>query len=482
VATGGSKKAFALAASAIARYYIYWIRSANFPPTRAALLVSPISMTPAAVPASAPTTGDGASSRAAWFAVAVSLATVMPVEYTGAAGNAAFIAIWAIFAFAFLKSSLKALKAHWSIWVFPGFAVLSTLWSYTMTDTLRHAVELVATVGVAAIAARHLSPRRLVTALSCTCFAVSLLCIVVGRYILIPPQFVGVFGSKNQLAFFVNLVMIANIALLIDGSRSLLVRAWSVGCILVGAGVFTVMDRTSATANVMTAIGPVILLANYWMSHLKPSTRRAIIGVVIVIGTPVLIVGGGAFTDTVLEALGKNYTLTGRTEMWGQGLQVFDRAPMLEQLLGQGYEAFWRENYVEAESIWTDFNYGIPAGFHFHNTYVENLVGLGVVGCAIVIYFMIATLVRAVRWSWDDRTIVSSFFVTTMVNLFVHSFVEVEVTFQFYHGAILFYVIMYYSLEHARSRRLAMDAAKLTAKSGPGAYKSPISASPSRAS
>jgi hypothetical protein len=56
-------------------------------------------------------------------------------------------------------------------WVFPAVAALSVLWSEATMVTLRAAMELVLTIGIAALLAGFLRPREFVSATS-----VSLLC------------------------------------------------------------------------------------------------------------------------------------------------------------------------------------------------------------------------------------------------------------------------------------------------------------------
>ena len=47
------------------------------------------------------------------------------------------------------------------------------------------------------------------------------------------------------------------------------------------------------------------------------------------------------------------------------------------------------QGFSEAERLWEEFYVGSRSGFHFHNTFIEALVELGVVGLAL------AALVRS---------------------------------------------------------------------------------------
>ena len=82
----------------------------------------------------------------------------------------------------------------------------------------------------------------------------------------------------------------------------------------------------------------------------------------------------------LLGAFGKDSTLTGRTYLWAEGLAAAGAAPTF----GTGYYAYWVQGFPEAERLWEEFYITSRSGFHFHNTYIEALVELGVVGFALV--------------------------------------------------------------------------------------------------
>ena len=73
-------------------------------------------------------------------------------------------------------------------------------------------------------------------------------------------------------------------------------------------------------------------------------------------------------------------TLTGRTYLWQQGIEAATQNPIIRRrlpgLLGSGF--------AEPERLWEEFFIGSRSGFHFHNTYIEMAVELGLAGVLVL--------------------------------------------------------------------------------------------------
>jgi exopolysaccharide production protein ExoQ len=98
-----------------------------------------------------------------------------------------------------------------------------------------------------------------------------------------------------------------------------------------------------------------------------------------------------AAPDTFLEMIGKDPTLTGRTEIWAYAIQDIWRKP----LLGWGYFGFWHP-------LTNPFAAEISAAVHWtvpnaHNGLLEFLLNVGVLGTALFAFILIRTIVLAVR-------------------------------------------------------------------------------------
>ena len=82
------------------------------------------------------------------------------------------------------------------------------------------------------------------------------------------------------------------------------------------------------------------------------------------------------FRDALVEAMGRNATLSGRVEIWHAVWPFVMQRPWL----GWGYEAFWRG--------WTGPSYQVSAAVHFlvfhaHNGYLDLWLQTGIVGLGL---------------------------------------------------------------------------------------------------
>ena len=95
----------------------------------------------------------------------------------------------------------------------------------------------------------------------------------------------------------------------------------------------------------------------------------------------------------IIEALGRNTTLTGRTDLW-HVLMNWDVNPVL----GTGFESFWLGE--RRERLWELF----PMLFlnSAHNGYLETYLNLGVVGLLVTLGTVLATYGKACRELFRD--------------------------------------------------------------------------------
>jgi exopolysaccharide production protein ExoQ len=98
---------------------------------------------------------------------------------------------------------------------------------------------------------------------------------------------------------------------------------------------------------------------------------------------------GLQYLPRVLEGIGKDATLTGRTGIWGLLLRSIAKRP----LLGFGYDAFWEGVKGESANVIlaTHWVFG-----YAHNGIIEICLQLGLVGTAV----FLVTLFQAVRNAW----------------------------------------------------------------------------------
>ncbi len=119
----------------------------------------------------------------------------------------------------------------------------------------------------------------------------------------------------------------------------------------------------------------------------------------------VVLVGGGAATllldnlEVIAGALGKDLTLTGRTDIWAVMLEMISQRP----LFGYGYNGFWMGWDSEASAyVWRTLEWECP---YAHNGFMDLLAELGISGLALfLVSFAIATF-KAISLARQTKTV-----------------------------------------------------------------------------
>jgi O-antigen ligase len=144
----------------------------------------------------------------------------------------------------------------------------------------------------------------------------------------------------------------------------------------------------SATGRVIFCLY-VALMA--MISFLGRFGRRSsiLIGAAFLIVSALSIYIGMAYLPLLFEGLGRNATLSGRTEIWTLVLRSIAKRP----LLGYGFYAFWQGLKGESANAIVGANWVFG---YAHNGYLEICLQLGLVGMAV--FFV--TLCQAMRNAW----------------------------------------------------------------------------------
>jgi exopolysaccharide production protein ExoQ len=381
-----------------------------------------------------------------WLVFFVSVTAILLGTAGIAAGAYIFLTLWVVLGGFYARTSVRLLASYRVIWLFPGFALVSTLWSQSMGDTLKFGAEYVCTTGCAILAAALLTPRQIISALMCCLLLTAILSIAFGTTLIDPmsgvASFVGVFGSKNQLGFFVSMMLLGSLATMLDEGQPWMFRV--LGFLALGVEAPLLVMTRSGTSEVTAVLASGVLIANLFVSRLSRFGRARLFFACVVIMLPALAllgVAGDGVHDFIVKVMGKDTTLTGRTVLWEHAATLIPSHP----LLGLGFQAFWRQNQLEAESLWQQFHVLSRTGFHFHNTYVEATIELGYIGAALIAATVLSVMVGVLRWSWGTGSVAASFFVALMACMFVRSFVEVDIMFQFQIGTFLLFIAAYYA-------------------------------------
>ncbi len=327
-------------------------------------------------------------------------------------------------------------RFQWII-AFGVIACLSTFWSNAPGVTGRASLQYMSHVVCALIAARTVGIRTLTLGTIAGVLLVVLYSLAFGQYHYDPIDgdysFVGAFSSKNLLGFFSSVgVYFSLCALFILRERGLW-RLLALTCL--GIAGYALAICNSATSVIATATTLAIMVGLGFVLMFAPSTRKAffVAGIILGIGIALIAANAGGF-DAVLGAFGKDSTLTGRTYLWGEGIAAAKQSP----LFGVGYQGYWVQGFPEAERLWEELYVDSRSGFHFHETYIEVAVELGLVGLALIVVMMLRVFAGHLLRLLDDRRDLASaimFGMTAM--LLVRSFFEVDVIHPYAVGSFL---------------------------------------------
>jgi O-antigen ligase len=147
-----------------------------------------------------------------------------------------------------------------------------------------------------------------------------------------------------------------------------------------------------------TAILALIVL--FWLDilgriYLKGGSFR-LLGAFLAIASIPVVVFFMMNDDLIFDILGKDRSLTGRTEIWRYAVAAIGERP----ILGWGFAGFWSTLNPVAEQIrgaikgdnwWTP---GIP---NAHNGMLEFLLEIGVVGTTFFLFLLLRNLVLAAK-------------------------------------------------------------------------------------
>jgi O-antigen ligase len=190
---------------------------------------------------------------------------------------------------------------------------------------------------------------------------------------------------------------------------------------IAGLAVFVVLTGSTGSLLLLVgAAGVVVLLALARSLHLGPDVVVALAAVLIVMGALSLT----TVAPWVLEAMGRDGSLTGRTDLWAWGWRVALERPVL----GWGFFGYAGSEraLLDAGMIPRFANYDLP---HFHNAYLQNAVDLGVVGVLAPVALALVALYENARRGLRsaDRAALAStamLIVIMIAGLGVHAFVQ----------------------------------------------------------
>ncbi|MEO7913760.1 MAG: O-antigen ligase family protein [Novosphingobium sp.] len=346
----------------------------------------------------------------------------------------------------------------------PLLACLSAMWSDAPSRTLRAGLQLFITFSAAIIVAKRCPPELLIGTLLLSIMAIGL---QIMSYI--PPvlgsghPLRGPFGSKNALGFCAQLGVLLAFATMLNPQMPRILRIASV--VFLPYFVWLISLSQSAGALTSSAIFLFVFFASMALGRFPTGMRwaaAALLLLVLAVLFPFLADLTDAIAGAGTQALGKNTTLTGRTHLWDIAEQFSERRP----LLGYGFNAFWRQGNIEAETLWRSFGIASRMGFNFHNEFIEIRVAMGYVGLVILAATCIGIFLFSIYRQLSNPSVTIAFFLALQTALYARSFAEDGLVAPFSESTVLWIASAVYTVAWVGSAKPVAAAIRKKAKAG----------------
>lgn len=287
---------------------------------------------------------------------------------------------------------LAAVRRNLPIVALLAVPFLSVLWSVGPSISLRRAVGLLGSVALSYLIAIRFTPRQIMLLVALAigpAIVLSLLMIGVSPRLAFMPEsheLRGVFVHKNVLGRSAVLACIAAAAIAFDGSLGM--RRG--GLLLLAASIAALLLSQSVTA-LFTGIVALSLVWPYALLARCRGRDRVLVALLILQVAAAALIFLDQLLVPLLEALGKDATLTGRVPLW----HLVDMRIERRLLLGFGYQSFWTTGSPDAWAIWGAVGWMPP---NAHSGYRETLLGTGLVGFTLL-------LVVTARATWQGASL-----------------------------------------------------------------------------
>lgn len=372
-------------------------------------------------PDATPRSGPSRPERAAiWFILAMQSGALLPLLAASDGGldasaramlRLSVLPVYAItlaLAVRYAGQMLLALRRSLPLLALVLLPMASVLWSIGPSISLRRVVALMLTLILSQVLAVMFTPRQLmwtVASVMGTCMAASLALMVVNpslAFVPDDPAMRGIFLNKNVFGWAAALATVAGAIMACDrkGHRR------KQGLVIAVLGLACLGLSQSSTSLIAASAGLILAGFHTLMSRAHGLGRTLLLVLFLMVSGLVLLFLGMLLVP-LLDALGKDATLTGRVPMW----HLVDQMISQRLWLGYGYQTFWTEGSNEAWRIWNQIGWQSP---HAHNGYRDTLLSIGLIGALLLGWVLLQAIRRGTRlhlarpqdgWLWANAFI-----------------------------------------------------------------------------
>lgn len=285
------------------------------------------------------------------------------------------------------KSFFSVFSSNKFLWILMGVNCFSYFWSINPSQTMRFAVYALGTTSFGLYLATRYTLRQQMDLLAWTYGFLLILSFVL---VVAIPQYGlmsevhegalrGVFTHKNQFGAFMAPGGVIFLLNAFRGER----YSWIYWGLLILNCIAMVMSQSTTALG--TFVVMLLLCLIYRVLRWRYEVMISAILAVTFIGFAILIwIAGYVGSDSLVGLVGKDTTLSGRTDIWRY---VWDQI-QLHPWLGFGLAAFW--NGYDGPSGYVQLAMTIPV-IYAHNGFLDIWLSIGVVGLSVFLIGFIST-------------------------------------------------------------------------------------------
>ena len=303
------------------------------------------------------------------------------------------------------------------LWVLLGIALTSVLWSDAPEITLRRSVALIGTTAFGVyLASRYKvsDQQRLLTwALAIAAVLSLLVAVALPSYgvsnDIYAQGWKGVYSHKNQLG---SIMALSTLVFLFRALTSRKRRWAALAGLILSFGLVILSNSKTALVVCLVALAllPVYRALRWPITLAVP----VLTGAWLLAGG--VVVWGLNNAEAILGALGRDPTLTGRTELWSLVTTMVLRRPWL----GYGYNGFWEGN--EGSYFWISLGGFQPTSAH--NGFLDLWLQLGLLGVTAFVLSYLLAFLRAAAWARVEKTTESLWPLMFLTFMLLYSMTE----------------------------------------------------------
>lgn len=281
----------------------------------------------------------------------------------------------------------------WPVVLFYGFLLVSVIWANSIESSFKRWFKETGNILVALVILTEVNPTQAIRAVFVRCaFVLIPMSLIYIRYF--PDlgrrysvhsgmmEATGVTTQKNSLG---TMLMVCGIVLIWDwlertrsngSGRGAIDRAVALAIAGISVWLFSLCD--SKTSMISLATGGIFIAAIRLPMFHRRVRAFGLYGVAAVIGF-FLVDHYVGIVETIVGALGRDMTFTGRTEVWRELFAVGT-----DSFFGTGFMSFWDDPYFKSKlPIWVAFS--------AHNGYIEVYLAGGMLGVSFLILMLLGT-------------------------------------------------------------------------------------------